>query len=815
MKIKLLLPFIFALSACGGGSSDAPAPGPQPDLIRYDVELKRTTFGVPHIKAQDWGSLGFGQAYAYAQDNYCVLMREIVFANGQSQRYFGDEEGDIASDFVFAWVGADARAVFYDQQPARIQEMMRGFVEGFNHYLNETGKENLAEGDAGCRNADWVRTITIDDLAKQTRRVIVRASTDPLSGFIYAARPPASPVKVAKAVVSKEERAAQLASVRQDLAAADILPKPEQIGSNAYALGQSATQSGVGMLLGNPHFPWQGGNRFYMQHLTMGDEYDVFGGSLHGSPVVNIGFTNDVAWSHTVSTGARFVLFELALDPDNALRYQYDGEMRDITSETVTIEVQTENGVEEQSHTFYSSHLGPIVDLGAVNALVGGWPYSLSANSAAPKVFALTDINIDNNRSFDQWIRMGQANSVDALQSELDTIGIPWVNTIAVDRDGNAFYGDISAVAHVSNDKRSDCITGIVAPLLTENGLTTLDGSRSACALGSDSDAPVEGIFGRSNLPSLINTSYVANANDSYWLSNADNLLTGFSQTIGQENIEQTRRTRLAFMQVEQRLAGSDGLGAAGFTLENLQQVFFGSRNLAAEHFNPSLVSDCQSVTDWAPYSTTPADVASACTVLAGWDLRHNNDSVGAHIFIEFWKALRGSDAFETIHSTPFDQADPVNTPVGLDLANATVREALRQALADGVKVLLDNGIALNKPFGEVQFSTRNGENIPIHGGPGDVAFSVINPELVENSGYSNIVHGNSYMQTVTWSNADCPDADVLLSYSQSTDPASPHYADMTKAYSQKEWLRAPYCQADIDAGQIGDTVSLQVEVPR
>lgn len=815
--MRIIPPILLSLllTACGGGSSsDTPAPPAEP-MITYEVEVKRTAYGVPHIIADDWGSLGFGQAYAYAQDNYCVLMREVVFATGQSQRYFGDEEGDIASDFVFAWVGQDAKEVFYDQQPVRIQALMRGYVEGFNHYLSETGKSGLAEGDAGCKDAEWVRPITIDDLARQTRRVIVRASTDPLSSFIYAAKPPAAQVKVATVKkVDAQERKAQLERVRQKFAAADILPKPEQFGSNAYALGQSATQSGAGILLGNPHFPWQGGNRFYMQHLTMGNEYDVFGGSLHGSPVVNIGFNNNVAWSHTVSTGARFALFELTLDPENPLRYEFDGEMREITAETVTIDVQTGNGVEKQSHTFYRSEFGPIVDLGAVSSLVGGWPYALSANSAEPKVFAMTDINLNNNRSFDQWVKMGQASNTDELQSALDDIGIPWVNTIAVDRDGTAFYGDISAVVNISNAKRADCITGVVAPLLTENGLTTLDGSRASCSLGTDSDAPVEGIFGRLNLPSLTNTTYVANANDSYWLSNANNLLTGYSQTIGKENVEQTRRTRLAFLQIEQRLAGTDNLGVAGFNLTNLQNVFFGSRNLAAEHFNAAVVGDCQNVADWSVYSSSPADVATACALLANWDLRHNVNSVGAHIFIEFWKQLRASDVFEDMHTTPFDQADPVHTPVGLDLANAVVREAVRQALADGVQVLLDNNIALNKPFGEVQFAPRNGRNIPIHGGPGDVAFNVINPELVANEGYSNIVHGNSYMQTVTWDDPDCPRADVLLSYSQSTDPASAHYSDMTELYSQKKWLVAPYCEAAIDAAQIGETLMLELTVP-
>jgi len=37
----------------------------------YRAEIRRTTGGVPHIKARDFGSLGFGFGYAYAQDQIC------------------------------------------------------------------------------------------------------------------------------------------------------------------------------------------------------------------------------------------------------------------------------------------------------------------------------------------------------------------------------------------------------------------------------------------------------------------------------------------------------------------------------------------------------------------------------------------------------------------------------------------------------------------------------------------------------------------------------------------------------------------------
>jgi acyl-homoserine-lactone acylase len=42
--------------------------------------------------------------------------------------------------------------------------------------------------------------------------------------------------------------------------------------------------------------------------------------------------------------------------------------------------------------------------------------------------------------------------------------------------------------------------------------------------------------------------------------------------------------------------------------------------------------------------------------------------------------------------------------------------------------------------------------------------------------------------------------AEGFLTYSQSTDPANPHYADFTRAYSQKAWYRFPFRAEEIEA---------------
>ena len=53
----------------------------------------------------------------------------------------------------------------------------------------------------------------------------------------------------------------------------------------------------------------------------------------------------------------------------------------------------------------------------------------------------------------------------------------------------------------------------------------------------------------------------------------------------------------------------------------------------------------------------------------------------------------------------------------------------------------------------------------------------------------------------MTW-DTDGVHAEGFLTYSQSTDPASPHFADFTEAYSQKRWHRFPFHPDEIAAAQ-------------
>lgn len=770
----------------------------------YEAEIRRTSYGIPHIKADDWSSLGYGYGFAYAADNFCVLMREVVAANGEQALYFGSSTGRINSDLFYTLVNSDQTvASIKAEMDIEVQQGVRGFADGFNRYLSETGVANLA---MDCRDQAWVRAISEDDLYRVYYKLILRASGGPLLSLIVSAQPPANALP--NRTVKERKQVAE--QVHQQVARADLsglkeMLNPQNLGSNMYALGSNATQSGNGMVLGNPHFPWEGPLRWYQVHLTIPGELDIMGASLQGVPLVNIGFTDNFAWSHTVSPADRFTIFELSLVPGNPLQYNYDGEVRDMEAHPVSIQVDNGGTIETVNHTFYSSEQGLVLDIAPLLGF-GVWNSGVS-------VFALGDANAENFRAINQFYRMNVADNLTEFVGVLENLtALPWVHTVAASNDGTAFYGDLSVIPNVSQQKLNDCsATGVGVLLSSAADLIVLDGTSSACGWDESPAAAQAGIVPSSELPTLTTQDYVTNSNDNHWLTNPDMPITGIVPTAGAEETARSLRTRLGLVQIQQRLDGTDGQGAPGYTLDTLKDALFDSRNYAAELIVDDLVQLCNEEGQFVIVDGVGVDLLEACGVLTSWDKKQNVESIGPHIFVEFLQSIfddTDDPLLSPLWETPFDVNDPVNTPRGLKDTDQADRDQLMQWLGRGVKRLQDLGIAMNANWGDLQYSTRNGVDYPIHGGrDGSGMFSIITANLSA-AGYTPINHGNSYMQAVTF-DENGPIADALLSYSQSSDPDSPHYADQTALYSNKEWVRLPFAEADILADPNYSTITI------
>jgi acyl-homoserine-lactone acylase len=214
------------------------------------------------------------------------------------------------------------------------------------------------------------------------------------------------------------------------------------------------------------------------------------------------------------------------------------------------------------------------------------------------------------------------------------------------------------------------------------------------------------------------------------------------------------------------------------FSRQSIQDMLFSDRSLIGEMTIGDVLKMC---------STLP-DVADACSALGRWDRKFTSASRGALLFERFWaKVPPGS------WQVPFSAADPVGTPNTLNTGSPLVRKAFTDAVAE----LKAAAIALDAPLRDNQYVVRNGERIGLHGAPGQLGvLNVLTP--LWDRGNVEIVHGSSYIQAVSFDGSACPDARTLLTYSQSSDPASPYFSDQTKLFAQGKWVRARHCEKDI-----------------
>jgi acyl-homoserine-lactone acylase len=760
----------------------------------YDASVKYTQYGIPHISGDNFGDLGYGYGYAFAKDNVCAMADQYVTVRAQRSKFFGTDGTyiqrgngttvkNLDSDFFWQRI-IDDKVV--EQLMARkpplgprddVRDGVKGYVAGWNKYLDDIGGPD-GISDPRCKGKPWVTKITELDAYRRFYQLILLASQAVAIDGIANAAP---------ATQAFQPPAADALTIANDLE--EVFPKGG-IGSNAVAIGKDGMKGKKGgLVLGNPHFPWLGTERFYQFQMTIPKKVNVSGAGLFGVPLALIGYTNNLAWSHTVSTAYRFTPIQLTIDPTDNKRYIVDGQSEAMTEKKVTVDL---GEGKTATRSLWWTRYGPVF-----TSLLG---IPLPWTNA--EAFAMKDANEDNFRAFNHFIATDQAQSTTDLLGILEKYeGIPWVNTIAADRQGNALYADIGSIPNVPDDHARACNTALGQALTAYIGLPVLDGSRSSCDWRNDPDAVRPGIFGPSHMPYLFRDDYVTNSNDSYWLSNPHEPLEGFARIIGDQRTARSLRTRMGLVGVEEIIK------SGGFTNARMRDFEFSDRAMSGELAADDAVAMCRRYepTGYAPSSNGPVEIGNACDALAGWDKREDSDSKGALLWRRFWSRAAAAPGGPWLH--PFDANDPVNTPNTLNTLHPTVQTALGDAIND----LRRAKIPFDAALGDSQYVTRDGERIPIHGGPhGDGVFNVITNSFVSGQDHlSEPVHGSSYIQVVTWDERGCPDASTLITYSQSTDPTSPHFADQTRLFSDHGWNHPPFCSSDLKAAR-GKTLRLR-----
>lgn len=846
-----LLGGLAACTSDDGGSE--PSDTSQGEVVgsgdTYEATISRTTDGVPHITGATLADAAFGQGYASGQDRTCDLADQVVKIRGERAKWFGagEEDANLDSDVQWRAIGIfDLASEDWEGLSEETSSLFESFVAGWNTHLDEVGVDEIS---GWCAGEEWVRPLEPVEVYAYARSIALNASGVRIGAFIPSAAPPGA------AEAAEDDAPANARSTDGGVGGAGAQGGPTAapegkvggladapIASNGWAIGSERSTSGGGMLVGNPHFPWEGELRFWESHLTVPGEVDAYGVQLSGVPGIGIGFTEDFGWTHTVSAGNRFTAYTLDLVEGSPTTYRYGDEEREMVPTTHTIEVLGDDGeVTEVERTTWATHYGPVIDFPGY-----GWT---EANAITYR-----DANIDNDEFVDQYFAMLQAEDLDEFKAAHEEHnGVPLFNTIATSADGEAWYADTSATPNLSPEAlaayeqalETDPIVGLAA----DNGAVLLDGSDPTNEWVEAEGARDPGLVPYADQPQVSHDDYVFNANDSFWMPHATELLAGdYSPLHGRQETPRSPRTRENATVLDDATAegasGPDGT----FDLDELADAALANRGYTSRALREAVVERCEgagpvTVPEVAAEDDLPGlpagsvDISQACSVLADWDGVYDIDRVGPPVWREMMSRFEYSELLDagTLWAEPFDPAEPLATPSGLAPApEGEQADLVLEALARAVQSLEAAGLEPDVTLGEAQFALRNGTKVPIHGGSGvdgttnvvgfGTSASILDPTLAElereriavgsplseidgEAGYP-INNGTSFLLALAYGD-DGPEAKVFLTYGNTEDREAEEYVSVTERFSDKDWRPVAFTSQDV-ADDATETITVR-----
>jgi acyl-homoserine-lactone acylase len=817
-----LVPLVVLALAAAACSSDSASPGPTTTVApaatttattavaetsttvessKYAATIRRTKDDVAHITAADLGGVFFGQGWASAEDRACDLADQVLKVKGEKAKWLGPGDDTNPTKWVdadFAWraIGIDKLArADYPNAPQKVRDQFEAFAAGWSAAVRKEGVPGW------CKGQPWVTPLTGIDVYAYARSIALNASSSRLTAYLGKASPPAAP--------------GSPTTSEQSLAAMD---EPAE-ASNGWAFGRDTTAGGGGMLLSNPHFPWVGELRFWEVQLTVPGQMDIYGVQLGGVPGVGIGFTEAFGWTHTVSAGNRFTAYLLTLKAGAPTTYVVDGQDHAMTSREETVDVlQPDGSTKPEKRTLWFSDVGPILDFPGV-----GW------NDKT--VITYRDANIQNDEFLELYAAMDTAQSFDEFLAALEKYqAVPLFNTIATSKDGRAWYGDISATPALSKEAQAAYDEALKTDFFTQaaagSGAVLLDGSKSLNDWVDKPGARDPGLEPYSELPKVERSDHVFNANDSFWVVNANATLDGdYSILHGRKNTARSVRTR-------ENAVVLRTLTSSPVTIDALKDAALANRGYTSRELLHDVVARChgKTVVDVPELAAAdgsvalPAeavDVSTACGVLGSWDGTYELDSKGAIVWREMITRFESKDLMASgpLWAEPFDLARPLDTPSGLAPPPAGAADPVLVNLARAVQIT-KAGFTLDAALGDVQRADRNGTMVPVHGGTNtDGATNIVGygralstsepvpvrgPTFAPRStltaaGYP-VDNGTSFLMALAYG-SDGPQAWTFLTYGNSGDPAAPVFTQSTQQFSEKGWKEVAFTEADIAVG--------------
>lgn len=549
----------------------------------YDVTIRRDIRGVPHVFGHSNPDAAFGFAYAQAEDNWQLIEDSIPVYRGNNGLFVGQDGA--ATDYLVHWLGL--RETLKQNYRWDLSPQMRAYVEAYADGLNFYAATHPEKVDAR------VLPITGQDVVAgfMVRHLLFYGFQNSVQELLEDERQR----PVTKVIRSTEPEIPELPQSEPLINAPDALKQPPEImmmglpiGSNAFAISPKISDEAMTRLAINSHQPTTGPVAWYEAHIKSAKGLNVMGGVFPGSPVIHVGFNENLAWGATVNHPDLVDVYVLEINPNNENQYRLDGHWRDLEVKDVELKLRLWGFIPwtVTRQSLRSVH-GPVLrtDHGT---------------------YAVRYAGMDELRQVEQWYRMNLAQDFLDWKEAMRMMSFASFNFVYADKQGNIMYLHNSLTP--KRDIRYDW---------------------SQYLPGDDSSLIWKEYFGFSQLPQVVNpdSGFVLSANQ-----------TPFNVTAGDDNPKESAFTPEHGFQQDMTNRAQRGL-------ELFQQY---GPTISAEEFaaikhdkyyskNTHYVAHIQTVVN-----QTVADplLEQAQDVLAEWDLGTDLANTGAALGTCFLRAV-------------------------------------------------------------------------------------------------------------------------------------------------------------------------------
>ena len=717
-----------------------------------DVTIIRDKWGIPHIYGKTDAATVFGLMYAECQEDFSRVEKNYLEMLGRQAEAYGESYlyTDLMMRLVYDSVQAQAD---YEKSPVWMHKLLDAFADGVNYYLYKHPEKKPL---VFRRFEPWYPLMFTDGSVSATSTGGVR--TDEIKSFYNKAKGGLGVMGERKAPESQKRPAGTRevsaiekmvlsdrgigGSNEENIPDGGLMPgegtepdggfEERERGSNGFALADFRTATGGTELYINPHVPFY----FRMEVQLVSEEgLNVYGAVTWGQFFIYQGFNAHCGWMHTSSYADVADLYEeKTRQQDSGWVYEYEGQVRPVTTKPITLYVKNEAELRAFPVTGYYTHHGPVM------ASRGGKWLSLKEN------------NRSLNALLEAW-QITKANTFEEYKKAMDLRANTTNNTVYADDQGNIAYW------HGNFMPRRDS---------NYNWSLPVDGSIAATEWK-----------GLHELEEIVHVYNPATG----WIQNCNSTPFSISGSSSPE-----RKKYPAYMAPDGenfRALNAARLlsGASDFTLDSLIAKGYDHYLTAFEVLLPTLYDAYTASSD-----SVKRSVAAAVNLLQKWDRRSAIHSVATTIAVE-WATRMAQYA-----PRPKTSEDASNAVGNLDLeiqqsTGAQKIKELQTVMADlqqrygNWKVEWGDICRYQRLTGKITESYDDKlPSLPV--GLVSSAFgalpsfqSRVMPNTKKRYGFS----GNSFIAAVEFGKK--VKARTIVTGGESNDPASPHFSDQASMY--------------------------------